>query len=207
MSQMSAAAGAQQGGGGGGTRRGAVSKAVVFVDLQGSTALWGSSPQRVSRLARECEGELVKLLGDAAMLAFDDLAWAVRFAVLFQSATTGAAFRVGVAHGPVRVRAWPVQRCRQGLLPGADGQPGRAARGAREQRGARAAARARGAARARPRPGVRGRLRRGPASAAAGGGGSAAAAALPAGARWGMQPPVECLVVAVLPPRPPRARK
>lgn len=107
-------------------------KAIVFIDVQGSTAMWSRAPERALRLAddvyarvtgllRECGGQLVKLMGDAVMLAFDDLASAVRFSVMFQAACAGASkrcpgrgltsFRIGVAHGPVHVRAWEVQGC------------------------------------------------------------------------------------------------
>jgi hypothetical protein len=98
-------------------------KSIVMMDVCGSSAMWKSDPKRMSkmldrlfahvtRLVSEHKGVLIKTIGDAFMVAFDDVMQALKFALAFQtSKNTLPTMRIGIAHGPVMTKRWPLQGC------------------------------------------------------------------------------------------------
>jgi class 3 adenylate cyclase len=100
-----------------------MSKSIVMMDVCGSSAMWKSDAQRMSkvldklfahvtRLVAEHKGVLIKTIGDAFMIAFDDVMRALRFALAFQTSRhTLPLMRIGIAHGPVMTKRWPLQGC------------------------------------------------------------------------------------------------
>ena len=107
---------------------GNATKAIVMMDVCGSSKLWRRHPAKMSahldalfahvqRRVKASDGVLVKTIGDAFMVAFDTLTTAVCFAVDFQISWRQTVqgkllrMRVGVAEGPVLIKSWPVQGC------------------------------------------------------------------------------------------------
>lgn len=104
-------------------------KAIVMMDVKGSSALWAEDAARMSRnldklygtvsaLVKSHKGVMIKTIGDAFMLAFDTVEAALRMALEFQLAWRRTAagkvlvMRIGIAHGQVRTKNWAVQGCK-----------------------------------------------------------------------------------------------
>ncbi len=106
-----------------------VHRAVLLMDVVGSAGLWRGHPQAMMamldrltpatlRAARAHQGTVIKMIGDAFMIAFHDVAAAVRFAAHVQlqllPALGGAlTMRIGIAQGPVHPRVLVIQGCKQ----------------------------------------------------------------------------------------------
>lgn len=103
-------------------------KTIMMMDVCGSSAMWRQDSARmsrhldklfehVSRMVDAHECMLVKTIGDAFMLAFDEVGTAMRFALEFQTTwqkmQPGKALqlRIGIAQGPVMTKRWPIQGC------------------------------------------------------------------------------------------------
>lgn len=100
---------------------------VMMIDVKSSSQLWVSDPKwmasaldrlfgLIKTVARQERGLLVKCIGDAFMLTFKEPEDAIRMAVRLQGSLVGRrsriGLRIGIAHGPMFVRDWEVQRCR-----------------------------------------------------------------------------------------------
>jgi class 3 adenylate cyclase len=97
---------------------------ILMIDVKGSSSLWVADPKvmayeldrlyaRVRSSATRGGGTLIKCIGDAFMLTFNDPETAVTFAVRLQmKKDSKLAMRIGIAHGPMFVRNWEIQGCR-----------------------------------------------------------------------------------------------
>lgn len=100
---------------------------VMMIDVKSSSVLWVSDPKwmaaALDRLylaiktgSQRDRGLLVKCIGDAFMLTFqqpeDAIRMAVRLQAMLRRRRSRIGLRIGIAHGPMFVRNWEVQHCK-----------------------------------------------------------------------------------------------
>lgn len=101
-------------------------KAIVFIDIVSSSELWAKNEEKmfnlldkmfkmIKTISENCNGVIIKTIGDAFMLEFSTLKNAVHFSInlqeLLKVKQDYPRVRIGVSYGDVKVKSFTVQNC------------------------------------------------------------------------------------------------